>query len=910
MSILRAIVVFSVVSTFVFSVFQAGMAQEPADQATTLEKATAGYQKLDTLDPDGKSMYTLYIKKETGDVLAHLPKGFEKQKIFFLPTNVGGTELAGFGSRGFFGSWRRVGDRLAFVRPRLNVRASRSAEYASSRKRIYTDVLFFDVPIVGEGPNNTPIVDLGKLFLGNSELFFKWHPGGLDTNLATITKTKVFAQNFTLSFEMPMRARGADWDGHLITIAYSISVMPEEPEYQPRLADPRVGYFTTSFRDLSRIAEVEESQRYIMRWHMEKADPELDLSPPKSPIVFYIDHKTPLPFRRWVKQGVLEWNKAFEKVGIVNAIEVYQQDAKSGRHMEKDPEDSQYNFVIWNSNSRGFSIALNRYDPRTGQIFNADVVMNDGWVRAAAHSYRRYLANAMTSGLSAKTRNWLDSRPHWDPQKRLATTTNDLEPHSRIAGETNVRESNSLNQVSNGWTDNFLSNGCTCSHGSCRSADLALARFHLLDLSDDGDGKEDKLPDEFVGALIKDVVTHEIGHVLGLRHNLKASSVFTLEQINSSKWKEEGKPISGSVMDYNGINYNTKEELVQGDYFMTTLGPYDYWAIRWGYSDESELEDILLESTNPLHAYLTDEDMYGPDPFTEMHDLGKNPLNFVDSEMEFVSTRRNLILERVLKKGSSYQRVRDAYSAILVRQATAIAIATRHVGAIHVFRHRVGDTERNPTEPVSAAHQRRALNQVLKYAFHDDSFGLTPELLEKMSFDKWIEGTFVTPGLPDPQLNAHDLVLGVQATTLTLLLDPEKLRRIYDMELRIRQEEDAFTVAELLNTIQDDIWSELEKEPGEAHSVRKPFVSSLRRNLQCEYFSRMIDLTIENTLAGAESRPVRSLATGKLRELRSKLDEFLKANEAKLDTYSKNHFKDAYMRIDKALQSMYTYRDN
>ena len=119
---------------------------------------------------------------------------------------------------------------------------------------------------------------------------------------------------------------------------YSISLMEQNSGYQPREADERVGYFTTVYRDLGKSTEKEKWIRYINRWHLEKRDPKLTKSPPKEPIVFYIESSVPVRYRRWVREALLEWNKAFEKVGIVGAIEVYQQDEETGAHMEKDPE--------------------------------------------------------------------------------------------------------------------------------------------------------------------------------------------------------------------------------------------------------------------------------------------------------------------------------------------------------------------------------------------------------------------------------------------------------------------------------------------------------------------------------------------------------------------------------------------
>jgi len=128
-------------------------------------------------------------------------------------------------------------------------------------------------------------------------------------------------------------------DGTLKTLHYSISEIVPNSAYKPRRADERVGYFTTTYADLGQYQTEDTHVRYINRWHLEKADPKLKVSPVKNPIIFYIEYTTPIRYRRWVREGILMWNKAFEKIGLANAIEVYYQDAATGAHMEKDPED-------------------------------------------------------------------------------------------------------------------------------------------------------------------------------------------------------------------------------------------------------------------------------------------------------------------------------------------------------------------------------------------------------------------------------------------------------------------------------------------------------------------------------------------------------------------------------------------
>ena len=156
--------------------------------------------------------------------------------------------------------------------------------------------------------------------------------------------------------------------GTLKTLHWSISEIKGSAGFQPRVADTRVGFFTTGYRDLGKYESDSSVVRYINRWHLEPAVPSLELSPPKKPIVFIIEHTTPLRYRRFVRDGILYWNKAFEKVGIVDAIEVYYQDKATGAHMDKDPEDVRYNFIRWLNNDVATAIGPSRIDPTTGEI--------------------------------------------------------------------------------------------------------------------------------------------------------------------------------------------------------------------------------------------------------------------------------------------------------------------------------------------------------------------------------------------------------------------------------------------------------------------------------------------------------------------------------------------------------------
>jgi hypothetical protein len=217
------------------------------------------------------------------------------------------------------------------------------------------------------------VIDLDAVLLGKASRFFGNFTSGADHSLARITTAKVFPDNIELGFELPRAS------GRLAEIRYSIGMPQREPGFKPREADRRVGLYDSDYTDRARHDGESQAVRYANRWRIEKADPSLRLSPPKRPIVYHIEHTNPTRYRRWVRDGILAWNKAFEKVGIVDAIVVLQQDARSGAYMESDPEDIRWSFVRWTNSEMGFAI---------------------GPVAFVAHARARFLDQAIDDGES------------------------------------------------------------------------------------------------------------------------------------------------------------------------------------------------------------------------------------------------------------------------------------------------------------------------------------------------------------------------------------------------------------------------------------------------------------------------------------------------------------------------------
>ena len=926
------------------------------------EQVSKGYTKVISTTDEQPSLYTLYKRDKDGQMLAELPRDFASQKYFIALTIASGELFAGLQFSDLYVYWRQYDRKLALCTPNVEIRSTGDQESKDSIKRIFTDRVLIEVPIVTMGPNGGPVVDLDELFVARAPVFFQGEAAGINPSLSKIVKAKAFPKNIEVGFEAPVGGgRGGMFGagtspGQLRTFHYSVSVINDDPSYKPRVADTRVGYFTTAYSDLGKYTEPDTWVRYINRWHLEKADPSLKLSPPKEPIVFYIEHTTPIRYRRWVRQGIEYWNKAFEKVGISQAIEVRYQDARTREHMDKDPEDVRYNFVRWLNNDVGTAIGPSRVNPMTGQILDADIVLTDGWIRAYWRDFNYILPQMATEGFTPETLAWLDKRPGWDPRLRLL----DPSMHQEVLRQ---RQSTAAKPFGGHAMANLHSaalgddefdglvgrqhqmNGY-CAAATMRAFDVATFRM-MRDMvvtddekkdeekkeddkkeekkdekSDDAkkdekkdEKKEDKkeskpkedlidgMPEAFVGPLLADLVAHEVGHTLGLRHNFKSSSIYSIDKINSDEFKGK-KPFAGSVMDYLPVNVNPETGEIKGDYAMIDIGPYDLWAIEYGYTSTEDLKKILERVAEPELRFGTDEDTGGPDPLARRYDFGADPINYAKSQYKLAKYHRDRIVEKFVKDGESWSKARRGYEITLAIQVRSLSMMAGWVGGAFVYRDKKGDKNAHlPIEVVPVEQQREALDWIITHTFPEEIYGLTPDIINHMTVDKWLDPGGYQQAFSEPTWPVHDRILGVQSSILTMLMNPSTLRRVYDNEFRVPADKDAITLAELLDKISNSIWNEVDKKGGE-YTDRKPLISSIRRNLQQEHLDRLIDLAMPQDLGSAvASRAISNLAMLKIRELKDRLASILNDGGTKLDSYTKAHLQDAQAKVTKLLDS-------
>jgi hypothetical protein len=391
---------------------------------------------------------------------------------------------------------------------------------------------------------------------------------------------------------------------------------------------------------------------------------------------------------------------------------------------------------------------------------------------------------------------------------------------------------------------------------------------------------------------------------MGLQHNMAASSIRTLEEINTEGF--EGATV-GSVMDYVGVNINHELGEIQGPYASPQLGPYDKWAIAYGYGPADTLEETLARVSEPELVFVSQLAMaVGSDPRNMTWDLGANNLNFTESRISLAQELRAKLIEDVIKDGESWKIARERLYSLLGTQLFGIYIASNWIGSSYINNDFKGDPGgRAPIEDVPAAEQRRALRLVVDNAFTDDAWGLTPELVRHLGREYWWDPAEYDNLFEDPSFNVHDVVGGIQATALTLVMNPTRLRRIYDNEYRAQGADDILTLTEVVTTVTEAIWSECAEPSARQYSAEYPLVSSFRRNLQREHVQRLVDLALIPDTPSPALRTISSMATQELRRIREMADA---AQAVEPDPYTAAHLADIQTRIDKALDAAYVIK--
>jgi hypothetical protein len=638
---------------------------------------------------------------------------------------------------------------------------------------------------------------------------------------------------------------------------YSIAKLPEKP-MAPRLADPRVGYFTTQVSNFAGDAAPSPRQRYVDRWRLEKKDPAAALSEPVKPIVFWIDRTVPLRYRDAVTQGIVEWNKAFEKIGFKNAIEakVQPDDAKF------DTLDVGVASVRWVTTASpafdGFGPSVT--DPRSGEILDADIVLDAN----AARTMRTLRTQVFPRG---DTLDYPVLMQFGSPE-RVAS----MRAGGHVYGE-----------------------GAYCEYGAHASDQFGYA-LEVLDSRGEL-GPDPLVTEQFAIERIKAVTVHEVGHALGLRHNFRSSRAYTLAQLADPAFTA-ANGITASVMDYPDLNLPPPGVAMEkyGAVFRSAIGPYDYWAIEYAYKlievkeETAELKRIAQRNTEPALAFGTDEDnALGIDPESLTFDLGDDPVAFAKSRFAIARDLIERQETRELRDDQNYSPLRRAVGFAVRDVAVSAGVLARQIGGVRTLRDYPG-SGRDPLSPVPAAVQRDALDALARNVLSIDSFKLSPALQRRLApdFETRLEGAGAAT-----DYSIAEVLLGLQRALLGQLMSDGIAARILDSEGKFEPGQ-AFRLSELYGRLTHEVWSELD---GAARADRLVDIIATRRELQREHVNRLAGLLLRPTAASRAD--ARSLLRVEAQALNKRMDAALK--RPGLSAEARAHLQDSADTLSQAL---------
>jgi hypothetical protein len=839
-----------------------GKAAEAKKDKDIDETVKEGFEKL-------PGIFTLYRKRESGrDTLYMEVKESQLDKLMMLETtaSTGSSDVvvAGAPLDDLVFKLSKVDDRIFITVPNINFRVKEKTPLDRAMKRSFADGYIEAYKIEAkQASRKSLLINVSDLFRGDiAQINAQLRGFSPDRDKTYIASIKNFPENLVVETAYhftgsrssnPLAAilggggsaALADSRSLPFKVNYTLFFLPENG-YKPRVADPRVGFFTTDFQSFDDDSKDDQTTRYIYRWDMEKADPKLAMSPPKKPIVFWLDNAIPLEYRDAVKEGLLKWNKAYEKLGIKDAIVVKQMPDNA----DWDHADMRYNTIRWVlSPDNGYAVAQFRVNPITGQILNANITVDANLIR-----YTR-----VEKSFQVDPSSYFADRPQVD-LKALLNPKKALLQCDMAQGA-----------VEQAWFG----------YEALSMIDPAWANLH---------GKE------YTQNFISMVVSHEMGHIMGLRHNFIASTLYSMDQLKNEKALAE-TGVTSSVMDY--MPFNISALKTPGvDYFSRSVGPYDCWAIQYGYSptqaatpqaDGSRLQQIASHANEPGHAYQSDEIADQFDPTITRFDLGANPLDYWQRMFDVSRYLLTTLPQREPKPGQNYFEFTKKFSRLLNMYARSAAITSRYVGGLHVRRVHKGDPGEKPSvEPISNEEQKRALSMLNSYVFSETAFAMPKSTYGKLSSDPYPDMIMAILGGASMDAPIRDTLSNIQLSALRRLFMGSVLKRIANNEFKAGGDP-MLTLPDLFSSVGTNVWSELEGRRN---------VSPLRRQLQRAHLDTLIGLFVNPSSGAPED--ARSLAWDQLRKLKRRIASGRSGHE---DAYTRVHLDESLMKIDRALDA-------
>lgn len=923
---------------------------KPAEAKTEDDKPakSSKFKPFREATKDAEKISGLIDLYRDGDHLYAALKPSDLGEMFIAPISI----ARGLGAAGtafnFDEQWvisfQRVGDKVQVVRKNLHYEAPEGSELEKAIRQNYMDSVLMALPIVSDdAPHDAVLVDLADIFFTN---FANLPVGNLDRQRASWEEVQGFPENIELEVNVTYadspNASGmgsnndvgfVDRRGLSVVLHYSLVKMPAAG-YEPRLADPRLGFFVSATKNYGSENPDTIFARRINRWRLEKSGPKARLSPPKRQIVWWIEDTVPIAYRPYVEAGILEWNKAFEKIGFQNAMAVrWQTD-----HDTFDPEDIHYCTFRWVTVPFGIAMSNVRSNPLTGEMIDGDVIFDASWIRYWDREHAYLLGSGATDdpekGVVLDVGEIIS--PMMAAQYGFGLPTSLRRRLHNVWPESPMQNGRTREVVPGNWNPiqaainrqiSTTSCGAACQYASSMQGQFRLAAA-IADRAIASGSAWPQLPEKMIGQLIKGVVMHEVGHSLGLRHNFRASAMLDADEMHDTKVTHK-HGLVGSVMDYMPINLARRGE-PQGDYATTTLGPYDYWAIEYAYrqfdgDEATQLKKIAARSPTPGLEFATDEDYYcAYDPLVNQYDLGSDALQFARRRLGLAHDVIQNAETSLVADGESWARLRPAVLTALQQYGDASYLAMRYVGGRNFSRDaRGGEGAREPIAPISGPKQRDALKFLAETVLVDKPVDVPPRLLRRMTTEHWSHWG-VDADVYEGKIGApfYAYVASIQNVALAEAFGSGlRFRLIESNEALADEQDDPLRAADVFRTFTDAVWSDLQRaDEGGSKELK---LSKVRRNLQRLHLRYLAGIVLWPKESGGASAAyamftgmgdpfpaeARSLARQHLKEIRDLVASVLSRDALVIDDISRTHLADLSDQLTKVLDAQVTAGD-
>ncbi|MAD97069.1 MAG: zinc-dependent metalloprotease [Flavobacteriaceae bacterium] len=759
--------------------------------------------------------YTTYVNKKTvsddglfkvhknkGKFMYEIPKDLLGKEMLLvtrlreIPSGLGGGYVnAGSKINTQVIVWEEFQNKILVRLKSYNATANDSLPIYKSVKANNFEPVLYAFDIKSQNLDSTAVlVDVTKFFSSDVKSISaipqsfrrRYRVRRLDPTRSFINSIKSYPKNieviqdFTYDADAP--PSNASSNTISLRVNQSMILLPENP-MMPRLYDKRVGYFSVGTVDYGSEALKADGKRYIRRWRLEPKDPVAyaagKLVEPKKPIVYYLDPATPKKLRKYIKQGVEDWQKVFETAGFKNAII-----AKEAPSKEEDPEfsmeDIRYSSIRYVASTTRNAVGPSVSDPRTGEIIESDII----WYHNHLRSYRnRYLLETGAANPSART---LDT------------------------------------------------------------------------------------PKEEIGEMMRMVIAHEVGHALGLPHNMAASFAYETDSLRSGEFtKKYG--IAATIMDYARYNYVAQP----GDKdirFIRQIGPYDHYSINWGYrvipsatTPEAEVKtlDYWIEQKagNPIYRFGAQRF----DPSAQTEGIGNDQVKSSTYGLNNLKIVAENLPEWTSSQTNNYEDLSELYRELLGVWNRYVGHVAGNIGGVYEI-NKKPKQEGYVYQVVSKEKQMESMKWLMKNTFKTQDWLLSKEILANIDESGYTQ-----------------TMLRYQSRHLNSLLNGSKIMRMIDSEVL---NEDTYTAPQMIRDLRRGLFFEADYLMN---------VDVFRRNLQKAMIDRMGSLMNNKRYANSD---IPSIIRGELQTLNFQLTI---AKGRRVNRITKYHYRDCLAKVDKIL---------